>query len=82
LNQRFSAIGLNVSLAGEYIGRRLDSDYNELGGYGLVNAALTQEIGKNLQIFAKANNLFGTENIADEYDLDGARYLVGLKVNF
>jgi outer membrane receptor for ferrienterochelin and colicin len=82
LNQRFPGIGLNINVAGEYIGQRYDSTYRKLGGYSLCNLAVTKEIGRHLQVFARADNVFGKEAVADEYDIDGTRYLAGLKVAF
>lgn len=82
LNQRFPGIGLNINVAGEYVGRRYDSAYEKLGGYTLCNVAVTQDMGKYLQVFARADNVFGKKAITDEYDLDGARFLAGVKVTF
>jgi outer membrane receptor for ferrienterochelin and colicin len=82
LNHRITGIGLNINVSGEYMGRRYDSNYQKLGGYSIFNAALTQDVGKHLQVFARADNFFDKKNIDDEYDIDGARYLMGLKVRF
>ncbi len=81
-NQQFPSIGLNVNIAGEYIGERYDSDYNKLGGYAVCDIAVTKDIGKNLQVFARADNLFGKKDVVDEYDLDGERFLAGITINF
>jgi outer membrane receptor for ferrienterochelin and colicin len=82
LNQRFPEIGLNINIAGEYVGQRYDSTYRKLGGYTLCNIAVTKDIGKHFQVFARADNIFGKETVIDEYDIDGARILAGLKMSF
>jgi len=82
LNQHLPRIGLNINLAAEYYGRRYDSDYRKLGGYSVVNLALTQSIGKHLQLFGRIDNLLDKKAVQDEYDLDGLRLLCGLKVGF
>ena len=75
-------IDLNLNLEGEYIGRRYDSDYNRLGGYTIFNVALSKDIGKYTSIFARVDNIFGKKNIPDEYDIDGAVFLFGIKGKF
>ncbi|RKY30422.1 MAG: hypothetical protein DRP68_06150 [Candidatus Omnitrophota bacterium] len=75
-------IDLNLNLEGEYIGRRYDSDYNRLGGYTIFNLSLTKNIGKNISIFARIDNIFGKKNIPDEYDIDGTEFLGGVKIKF
>ncbi len=80
LDRKFSSLGLGVNVTGEYTGSRVDSDYERLGGYFLWNAAVTKELGKRLQLFARVDNIFGKEEIDDEYDLDGTRFLAGLKL--
>lgn len=77
-------IDLNVNLAGEYIGRRYAdaANTNRLGGYTICNLALTKDIGKHAQVFARVDNIFGKKNISDEYDIDGTEFLGGLKVKF
>ncbi len=82
VNRRFPKIGLNINVAGEYIGRRYDSDYRKLGGYTVCNVAVTQDVGKHVQVFAKADNIFGKDTVVDEYELDGTRFLAGLKISF
>ncbi|OPY61685.1 MAG: Colicin I receptor precursor [Syntrophorhabdaceae bacterium PtaU1.Bin034] len=82
LNQRFPEIGLNINVAGEYVGQRYDSTYRKLGGYTLCNIAVTKDIGRHFQVFARADNVFGKETVIDEYDIDGTRILAGLKMNF
>jgi outer membrane receptor for ferrienterochelin and colicin len=82
LNQKFPEVGLNINVAAEYIGQRYDSSYNKLGGYTLCNVAVTKGIGRHLQVFARADNIFGKEAVTDEYDIDGTRYLAGLKLSF
>ncbi len=82
LNQQFPSLGMNVNIAGEYIGERYNSAYQKLGGYAVCDVALTKDINKYLQVFARADNLFGKKDIEDEYDLDGERFLAGIKINF
>jgi len=75
-------IDLNLNLEGEYTGRRYDSDYNRLGGYTIFNLALSKDIGKYASIFARVDNIFGKKDIPDEYDIDGAEFLFGIKGKF
>jgi len=75
-------IDLNLNLEGEYFGRRYDSDYNRLGGYTIFNLALSKNIGKYASIFARVDNIFGKKNIPDEYDINGAVFLFGIKGKF
>jgi outer membrane receptor for ferrienterochelin and colicin len=82
LNQKFPDIGLSINIAGQYIGRRYDSDYKRLGGYTQCDIAATQELGKNVQLFAKVENVLDKKRVADEYDIDGTRFLAGLKIVF
>lgn len=82
LNQKIPQLGVNVNVTGIYIGTRLDSTYAELGAYDLWNVAVTKDLGKHFQLFARADNVFGKKDVVDEYDLDGARYLFGVKMNF
>jgi hypothetical protein len=48
----------------------------------VFNAAATQNIGKHFQVFARADNFFDKKNVEDEYDIDGVRFLAGLKMSF
>lgn len=84
LDQQLPSVGMHVHIAGEYIGERYDDEANnvKLGGYAVCDMAVTKDIGKNLQVFARADNLFGKEDVEDEYDLDGERFLAGIKINF
>jgi len=82
LNQNLPEYGLNIAVTGEYIGQRYDSTYRKLGGYSLCNVAVTKDMGKHLQIFARADNIFKKEMVADEYDIDGTRFLAGMKLSF
>jgi outer membrane receptor for ferrienterochelin and colicin len=82
LNRSFPGIGLNVNVAGEYVGRRYNSDYRKLGGYTICNIAVTQNMGKHLQVFGRADNVFGKKGIEDEYDIDGTRFIAGVKATF
>jgi len=77
-------IALNINLSGEYIGRRYGNaaNTNRLGGYTICNLALTKDIGKHAQVFARIDNIFGKKSISDEYDIDGTEFLGGLKVKF
>jgi outer membrane cobalamin receptor len=81
LNQRFAELGLNLNIAGEYHGSRYDSDYERLGGYFVCNLAVTQDIGKHFQVFARADNMLDKKNIDDEYDIDGMEFLAGIKMS-
>jgi outer membrane receptor for ferrienterochelin and colicin len=80
LNQRFSGIGFNLNLTGEYRGPRYDINYEKLGGYFVCNVAATQDIGEHFQIFARADNILDKKNIDDEYDIDGIEFLAGFKM--
>jgi len=82
LNWEIPEIDLNINLEGEHIGRRYDSDYKRLGDYTIFNLALTKDIGKYLSIFARIDNIFGKEDIPDEYDIDGTEFLGGIRVKF
>jgi outer membrane receptor for ferrienterochelin and colicins len=82
LGYKVSKIDLNMNLESEYIGRRYDSDYNKLGGYAIFNLALTKDIRKNIEIFVRVDNIFDKKDIYDEYDIDGAEFLGGVKVRF
>lgn len=73
-------IDLNVNPEGEYIGKRYKSDYKKLSDYTIFNLALTKDIGKNISIFVRVDNIFGEKNIPDKYDIDGKKSLIGLKV--
>ena len=77
-------IALNVNLSGEYIGRRYEDAANNdrLGGYTTCNIALTKDIGEHAEVFARVDNIFGKKNISDEYDIDGTKFLGGMKVKF
>lgn len=81
LNQTFADLGLNLNIAGEYHGPRYDSDYARLGGYFVCNVAVTQDIGRHFQVFARADNILDKKNIDDEYDMDGIEFLAGFKMN-
>ncbi|MEW6102825.1 MAG: TonB-dependent receptor [bacterium] len=80
LGYEIPKIELSINLEGEYIGRRYDSNYNRLEGYTIFNLALTKDIGKHAQVFARVDNIFGKKNISDEYDIDGTEFMGGLKV--
>ncbi|MFO7568199.1 MAG: TonB-dependent receptor, partial [Smithellaceae bacterium] len=82
LNQRIPDFGVNLNITGMYVGKRIDSDDLELAGYDLWNVAVTKDLGKNVQLFARADNIFGKQDVVDEYDLDGARFMFGAKLNF
>lgn len=82
LNQKFLDIGLSINVVGQYVGRRYDGDYKRLGGYTQCDIAATQELGKNVQLFAKVENVLDKKRVADEYDIDGTRFLAGLKIVF
>jgi len=77
-------IGLNLNLEGEYIGKRYadEANTNRLGGYTIFNLTLTKDIGKNISIFARVDNIFGKKDIYDEYDIDGTEFLGGVKIKF
>ncbi len=82
LNQKIPQFGVNVNVTGIYVGTRYDDDYAELDGYDLWNVAVTKDLGKHFQLFARADNIFGKKDVDDEYDLDGSRFLFGVKMNF
>ena len=84
-------IDLDVNLECEYLGRRKRHEfesgtsnayYGSLGGYTICNLALTKDIGKHAQVFARVDNIFGKKSISDEYDIDGTEFLTGMKVKF
>lgn len=75
-------INLNINLECEYIGKRYDSDYQKLPDYTIVNLALTKDIRKIAEIFARIDNLFNKKDIEDEYDIDGIEILGGIKMKF
>ena len=83
---KVTKFGLTLNLAGQYIGKRYyeDDDDNiiKLGGYTIWNFALTKDITKYAEVFARVDNIFGKEDIQDEYDIDGTEFLAGLKVKF
>jgi len=81
-NQKIPQLGMNVNVTGIYVGKRYDDTYAELDGYDLWNVAVTKDLGKHVQLFARADNVFGKQDVSDEYDLDGARFLCGAKMNF
>jgi outer membrane cobalamin receptor len=76
--------GLNLNLAGQYMGRRYEDEENteRLGGYTICDFAMTKDITNYVEVFARVDNIFGKKNISDEYDIDGTEFLGGLKVKF
>ncbi len=81
-NQKIPQVGMNINVTGLYVGERFDSAYEGLDGYDLWNVAVTKDLGNNIQLFARADNVFGKKDVVDEYDLDGARFMFGAKMNF
>ena len=83
-NWRIPEFGLNLNLSGGYIGKRYDDKENtiKLGGYTVFDFALTKDITKYGELFFRMNNMFGKKNIEDEYDIDGAEFLCGVKMTF
>lgn len=84
LNWKILEFGLNLNLAGQYVGRRYEDEENtkRLGGYSTWDLALTKDITKYAETFVRIDNIFGKDNIVDEYDIDGTEFLGGLKITF
>jgi len=84
LNWRIPEFGLNLNLSGQYVGRRYEDKENtiKLGGYTVLDFALTKDITKYGEIFVRVDNIFGKKDIEDEYDIDGAEFLCGMKITF
>jgi outer membrane cobalamin receptor len=77
-------LGLNANITGQYFGRRYEDaeNTNKLSDYTIWNLALTKDITKYAEAFVRIDNIFGEENIVDEYDIDGTEFLGGLKITF
>ena len=84
LGYKIPQIDFSMNLECEYIGKRYDDADNtdRLGGYTMFNLALTKDIGKYAQVFARVDNVFGKKDVFDEYDIDGTEFLSGLKLKF
>jgi outer membrane cobalamin receptor len=84
LNWKILELGLNVNITGQYFGRRYEDaeNTNKLGDYTLWDLALTKDITKYAEAFVRIDNIFGEENIVDEYDIDGTEFLGGLQIMF
>lgn len=84
LNWKILEFGLNLNLAGQYVARRYEDEENtkRLGGYSTWDLALTKDITKYAETFVRIDNIFGKDNIVDEYDIDGTEFLGGLKITF
>ena len=84
LNWKILELGLNVNITGQYFGRRYEDaeNTNKLGDYTLWDLALTKDITKYAEAFVRIDNIFGEENIVDEYDIDGTEFLGGLQITF
>ncbi len=82
LNWRLPEFGLNLNFSGQYIGKRYDDEENttRLEAYTIFDFALTKDITKYGEIFFRVDNIFGKEDIEDEYDIDGAEFLCGVKI--
>ncbi|HDH99236.1 MAG TPA: TonB-dependent receptor, partial [bacterium] len=84
LNWRIAEFGLNLNLSGQYVGRRYEDKENtiRLGGYTVLDFALTKDITKYGEIFFRLDNITGKKHVPDEYDIDGIEFLGGVKINF
>jgi len=81
-NQYIPSLGMNINFAGEYVGKRYDSDNRKLPDYSIWDIALTKFINKNFQAFVRLENIFNEKHVEDQYDIDGRKIFAGIKVNF
>lgn len=82
LNFKLSPTSLTLGLEASYTGERYTDAANteKLDGFWLCNATLTKRFADQAEAFIRVDNIFGEENIFDEYDLDGTEFIVGLRV--
>jgi outer membrane receptor for ferrienterochelin and colicins len=83
LDWKIPAIGMNLNLACQHIGERYDDEENtiKLDAYTIYNFSATQKMTRFGELFLRIDNIFGEKDIADEYDLDGAQFLAGVRIN-
>ncbi len=82
LNFTFCPASLTLGFEASYTGERYSDAVNtaKLDGFWVCNATLTKKFTDQAEAFIRIDNIFGEENIADEYDLDGTEFLAGLRV--
>ncbi|MGB8246523.1 MAG: TonB-dependent receptor [Chlorobium sp.] len=82
LNFTFCPASLTLGLEASYTGARFTDAANteKLDGFWVCNATLTKKFTEQTEAFIRIDNLFGEENITDEYDIDGTEFLAGLRV--
>lgn len=82
LDYTIAPAGLTLGFEAAYTGERYADAANtqKLGGFWVCNASLTKRFSSQVELFARVDNLFGEKNITDEYDLDGAEFLAGMRV--
>ncbi len=81
---RLPDLGMALILSGEYIGSRYYDEENteELDPYTVWDILLSKDFGKHVQAFVKLENIFGQDDVQDEYDLDGAGIMAGVTTSF
>jgi outer membrane receptor for ferrienterochelin and colicins len=84
LGYKIPVIELQTNFEIQYTGRAYaDADNtNRLGGYTILNLALSKEINENAQVFARIDNLSGKKGVYSDYDLDGTEFMGGLRLKF
>jgi outer membrane receptor protein involved in Fe transport len=86
-------LGTRINLNGSYMGKVYTSNMDpststavpniELGSYFLWNAKLTQEFGKNFEVYVAANNIFDEDyEWSDGYPGQGRNFWTGVTVKF
>lgn len=82
LDWKIPSFGMNLNFACQYIGERYDDEDNtiELDAYTIYNISATKQMTKYGELFMRIDNIFGEKDIEDEYDIDGAQFLAGVKI--
>jgi outer membrane receptor for ferrienterochelin and colicin len=81
---RHKDLGLTFVLNGEYVGTRFSDTENtiELEEYTVWDLSVSKDLGDHAQAFIRLENLFGEDDVDDEYDLDGIGVVVGMRTYF
>lgn len=80
---RIPATDIRMHVESSYTGERWDDDDNteRLDDFWVWSATIAKEFGEHAEVFVKIDNIFGEEDIEDEYDIDGTEFLAGVRVD-
>ena len=73
-----------LNLDASYTGQRFEDEENldELNSFWTLDLSGEKHLNDHFSVFFRVENLFGEENIEDEYDVDGKLLYMGLRGNF